>query len=216
VSKKFAKAIIGLILVFVVHIPRLIYLALLASYAAVFANRSTLTANPAEHLRRARRILQRGHLSELLYAGLELRFALERMAQRDLLFSEMASNRILKEYDPVKKVSSLRRLASDTAFTHEIYFLNHATGERIKWAEYKPLDKARVVAIQGRLGDLLHPKDGLLLGIPDDPWYVVTRQFLDESLEYLDRVHKDNAPFFAYEGLDQFEMVKIGRDFGII
>lgn len=204
------KAIIGLIFVFVVHIPRLIYLALLASYTAVFANQSTLTANPAEHLRRARRILQRRRLSELLYAALELRFALERMAQRDLLFSEMASNRVLKEYDPVKKVSNLRRLAPDTAFTHEIYLLNQATGERIKWAEYKPLDKARVAAIQGRLGDLLHPKEGLMLGIPDDPWYVATRQFLDESLEYLDRVHKDNAPFFAYEGLDQFEMVRVG------
>jgi hypothetical protein len=209
VMKNFAKALIGLVLVFVVHIPRLLYLLLLVSYTAVFANRPTLTADPAEHLKRARRILRRGKLSELLYATLELRFALERMAQRDLLFAEMASNRMLKEHDPVKKVASLHRLAPDAAFFHEIYLVNKTTGERIKWAEYKPLDKKRLAAIQGRLGDLLHPKEGLLLGSPDDPWYVETVRFLHDSLEYLSGISKDNAPFFAHDRLDQFEMVKV-------
>jgi hypothetical protein len=200
--KKFAKAVVGLLLIFVVHVPRLIFRALLVSYAAVFANRPTLTANTEEHIKRARKILSRGHASELLYAALELRFALERMAQRDLIFAELASNRMLKEYD-------LHRLAPDAAFVNEIYLVNKATGERFKWAEYKPLDKPRVVAIQGRLGDLLHPKEGLLLGIPGDRWYVETKRFLSEALDYLSGVYKDNAPFFAYEGLAQFEMVKV-------
>lgn len=207
--KKFAKAVVGLLLIFVVHVPRLIFRALLVSYAAVFTNRPTLTANTEEHIKRARKILSRGHLSELLYAALELRFALERMAQRDLIFVELASNRMLKEYDPVKKVANLHRLAPDAAFVNEIYLVNKATGERFKWAKYKPLDKPRVAAIQGRLGDLLHPKEGLLLGIPGDPWYVETKQFLSEALDYLSGVYKDNAPFFAYEGLAQFEMVKV-------
>jgi hypothetical protein len=207
--KNFAKAIIGLLLIVVVHIPRLIYHALLVSYAAVFANRSTLTANPVEHIKRARKILRRGRLSELLYAALELRFALERMAHRELVFAELASNRMLKEYDPVKKVANLHRLAPDSVFVHEIYIVNKATGERLKWADYKPLDKARVSEIQGRLGDLLHPKEGLLLGIPDDPWYIETKRFLTEALDYLSGVYKDNAPFFFYEGLDQLEMVKV-------
>jgi len=207
--KKFAKAVVGLLLIFVVHVPRLIFLALLVSYAAVFANRPTLTASPAEHIKRARKILRRGRLSELLYAALELRFALERMVQRDLVFAEMASNRMLRECDPVKKLANLHRLAPDAAFVHEIYLVNKATGERLKWAEYKPLDKARVTAIQGRLGDLLHPKDGLFLGIPDDLWYIKTRSFLAEALNYLSGIYKDNAPFFAYEGLEQFELVKV-------
>ena len=152
--KNLAKAVVGLLLVFVVHIPKLLFLALLISYAAVFENRPTLTADPAEHLKRARKILRRGRLSELLYAAIEIRFALEQMAQRELLFAESASRRMRKEYDASKK----------------------DTGKRIKWGEYKPLDKARVAAIQGRLGDLLHPKDGLLLGVPDDPWYVEARR----------------------------------------
>lgn len=207
--KKFAKAVVGLLLIFVVHVPRLIFLALLVSYTAVFANRPTLTASPAEHIKRARKILRRGRLSELLYAALELRFALERMAQRDLVFAEMASNRMLRECDPVKKLANLHRLAPDAAFVHEIYLVNKATGERLKCAEYKPLDKPRVAAIQGRLGDLLHPKEGLLLGIPGDPWYIETKRFLSEAMDYLSEVYKDNAPFFAYEGLAQFELVKV-------
>lgn len=60
------------------------------------------------------------------------------------------------------------------------------------------------------LHPMLHPKDGLSLGIPSDPCYVDTRRFLDETLDYLGGVNKGNSPFFAYDGLDQFEMVKIG------
>lgn len=161
--KNFLKAIVGLALVFFYHVPRLMYFGLLVSYTAVFErNWPTLTADPAEHLKRAKRILRKGQLSELLYAALELRFALERMAQRELIFMDMATNRMLKEYDPVKKVKNLQRLAPEAAFAHEIYLVNKATGERFKWAEYKPLDKVRVAEIQGRLGDLLHPKDTLL------------------------------------------------------
>ena len=131
------------------------------------------------------------------------------MAQRELIFAEAASNRMLREHDPVKKVANLQRLAPDAAFTHEIWFVNKETGQRIKWAEYKPLDKARISAIQGRLGDLLHPKEGLLLGLPNDPWYRNTKAFLEDSLEYLAKVYKDNSPFFSYEGLAQFEMIRV-------
>jgi hypothetical protein len=168
-----------------------------------------LTADPAEHLKRARKILRRGRLSEILYAAIEVRFALERIAQRELIFAEAASNRMLQEHDPVKKVTNLQRLAPDAAFTHEIWFVNKETGQRIKWAEYKPLDKARISGIQGRLGDLLHPKEGLLLGLPNDLWYRNTKAFLEDSLAYLSKVYKDNSPFFSYEGLAQFEMIRV-------
>jgi hypothetical protein len=106
-------------------------------------------------------------------------------------------------------VANLQRLAPDAAFTQEIWFVNKETGQRIKWAEYKPLDKARISAIQGRLGDLLHPKEGLLLGLPNDPWYRNTKAFLEDSLGYLSKVYKDNSPFFSYEGLAQFEMIRV-------
>ncbi len=207
--RNLAKAIVGILLIFVVHIPRLIFRLLLVSYAAVFSNRPTLTANPAEHIKRARAILRRGRLSELLYAAVELRFALERMAQKDLIFADRASNRMLKEYDPAKKVTNLHRLSPDAAFAHEVYFVNKATGKRHKCADYKPLDNSRVDEIKGRLGDLLHPKEGLRLGIPDDPWHIETKRFLNESLNYLSHIYKDNSPYFLYEGREQFEMVKI-------
>lgn len=205
---KIVKAAIGLVLIFMVHLPRLIYHVLLVSYSAVFNNRPTLTANPAEHLRRAKKYLKRGRLSELLYAAVELRFALERMAQRDLLLTELASERILKEYDPSKKLANLYRIAPEAAYAHDIFLLNRNTGERIKWAEYKPLDRVRVAEIKGRLGDLLHPKDGLKLGIPDDPWYKDTTRFLNETAQYLSMVYEDNTPFFAYEAIENFEMVR--------
>lgn len=203
------KAFIGILLFFIVHLPRLVFQLLLVSYAAVFNNRPTLTANPAEHLKRARKILNRGRRSEVLYAALELRFALERMAQRDLVLSDLASERILKEYDPSKKIANLHRIAPKAAYAHDIFLINKQTGERLKWGEYKPLDSNRVAAIKGRLGDLLHPKDGLRLGIPDDPWYIETMRFLNETEEYLSIIYRDNSPFFAYEGLDNFEVVRI-------
>jgi hypothetical protein len=204
-----ARAIIGIVLVFIVHIPRLLFTLLQLSYAAVFANTPTLTADPKEHLARARKMLRRGKLSELLYAALEIRFALERMTRRELVFAEMASKRMLKQYEPAKHVSNLHRLAPESAFGHNVYLLNKATGQKFKLAQYKPLDQARVAEIQGRLGDLLHPKEGLLLGVPKDPWYSNTRRFLEDSLHYLSDVYSDNSPFFAYQGLDQFEMVRV-------
>jgi len=207
--KNIAKATVGLMLIFIVHLPRLIYQILLVSYAAVFNNRPTLTANPAEHLKRAKKILKRRRLSELLYAAVELRFALERMAQRDLLLTDLASERILKEYDPSKKLANLHRIAPESDYAHEIFLVNKKTGERLKWGEYKPLDRERVAAIKGRLGDLLHPKDGLRLGLPDDPWYIETMRFLNETAEYLSIVYKDNLPFFVYEGLENFDIVRI-------
>jgi hypothetical protein len=212
--KDVLKALLGLALVFVVHIPRAIFLGLLISYAAVFANRPTLTADPAEHLRRARKILRRGRLSELLYAAVEIRFALERMVQRELIWAE-ASARMLSEYDPTKKIANLHRLAPEAAFAQEIWFVNKITGQRIKWGEYKPLDQRMVKQLQGRLGDLLHPKDGLLLGVPADPWYVETRRFLDEALGYLQQVHQENRPFFSYNGVPYFEMVRASKQQGV-
>ncbi|MFI5366077.1 MAG: hypothetical protein ACHQ4J_10670 [Candidatus Binatia bacterium] len=206
------KAIVGLVLIPAYHLPRIAYLLLLTSYAYVFNNPTTLTADPAKHLLRARELLRRGRNSELLYAALELRFALERMAQREILLSSKISKRVLDEPDPRKKIGNLHRLEPATAHSHEIILVNRATGERTPFGQYKPLDRGRVAEIQGRLGDLLHPKEGIPLGIPDHPWYHATREFLRMSTAFLEGVLKDNTPFFAYEGLDHVEMIKAGND----
>jgi hypothetical protein len=170
-----AKALIGLLLIFIVHLPRLLYLALLVSYAAI-----------------------------------ELRFALERMAQRDLMFTEMASSRMLKDHDPSKRLANLHRIAPNAVFAHEIYMVDKKRGHRFKWGEYKPIDRLRVAEIQGRLGDLLHAKEGLHLGIRSDSWYANTKQFLHEAADYLQAVYEDNSGFFSVEGIDGFEIVRAG------
>lgn len=202
------KAIIGIVLVFLYHIPRLIYHLLLLSYAFVFNNQENLTADPNEHLKRAKNLLSKNRNSLLLYAALEIRFALERMTQRELIFAEKVSAKALKEYDPVKKRKTLSRLDKDADYLHKIYFINKETGEKLEWAEYRPLDLQKVNKIHGKLGDLLHPKEGLNLGISNDKWYQDTRNFLTESMEYLSNILKDNNPYFAYAHLDQFELVK--------
>lgn len=116
-----------------------------------------------------------------------------------------------KENDPRKKVSNLRRLDPNSALEHEIWAVNSQTGERYKLGNYKPLDQQRVKEIEGRLGNILHHKPGLLLGIPADGWYAETRAFLAESLEYLESVYSRNTPFFTFEGIDNVEMVPVER-----
>lgn len=201
------KAVVGLILVFVYHIPRLIYLALLASYAGAFGRQRNLTANAAEHLSRAKRLLCGGRNSELLYAALEIRFALERMLQHEQAMSEGVSQRMRKEPNPTKKLKSLRRIDPDSAHPHQFIMVGRA-GERLKIGEYKPLDQARVEEMHGRLGDLLHPKVGLRLGISDDPWYSDTRDFLIGAAEYLRERYEGNTPFFTFSGLDHIEVMR--------
>jgi hypothetical protein len=206
------RALVGLALIFVYHIPRLLYRVLLVSYAYVFNNPHNLTANPAEHLKRAQRLLRDGRNSELLYAALELRFALERMLDHEILMSEQVSKRMLDETDPTKKLKNLRRFDPNSEYAHDIYFSNTKTGERFKWGDYKPLDSPRIRELHGRLGDLLHPKRGLRLGVKDDPWYTETRSFLQESASYLSERYEGNTPFFAFEGIDHIEMVRAARE----
>jgi hypothetical protein len=194
------RTIAGLLLIFFVHIPRLAYLALLASYAYVFNRQENLTADPQEHLRRARKLLKSQN-SQLLYA------ALERMAQRELLFAEKATRTSLQEPDPIKKLKALHRLDPNAVYRHRFLLVMGSTGERYDMGQYRPLDLDRVGQIHGRL-DLLHPKVGLSLGISADPWYLQTRAFLAESIDYLAQVLTDNTPFFSHEGVERIEMVR--------
>ncbi|MBL8025259.1 MAG: hypothetical protein JNL74_02550 [Fibrobacteres bacterium] len=85
--------------------------------------------------------------------------------------------------------------------------MNKKTGEEYPWGEYKPMDKAKVKEMQGRLGDLLHPKVGLALGVFNDPWYIETRQFLEKSVKYLEGFVKTEK-YFAYKCRDNFILRK--------
>lgn len=170
--------------------------------------RDTLTASPKEHIVRARAILRRGRLSEMLYAALELRFALERITQVELIMADSATNRMLDQYSASKKVASLRQLAPESAVPHDIEIRHATTGEWSKIGEYRPLDQKRASEAYGRLGDLLHAKDGLMLGIPDrEPWYRETYEFLELTADFLEEASRDNDQFFSYEGLDHIRMV---------
>jgi hypothetical protein len=205
--KNFLKATLGCLLIPLYHFPRLAYQLLLVSYAYIFNRHDNLTASPKEHINRARKLLQ-GQNSQLLYAALELRFALERVAQWEIILSAKASERVLDDPNPIKKVKALHRINQETAYEQKIFLIDKATGNRLEWGRYKPLDQARTAYIKGRLGDLLHPKDGLPLGIWNDPWYTQTRAFLLESLDYLSNIVKDNTPFFSVSDLSNFEMMR--------
>jgi hypothetical protein len=199
------RAFVGLVLVFVVHIPRLLYYLLLVSYAAVFNNQENLTADPKVHIARAKRLLKKDN-AHLLYAALEIRLALERMTDTEVMFADAASQGILKKNDPVKKTNYLRVLNEATGHPHRIMVRSKATGEMVEIGQYKPLDQRRVREIDGRTGNLLHIIHGVLYGIADDPWYRQTRQFLQESADYLHTVLQDNTPFFAYETLEHIQL----------
>ena len=196
-----------MLLVFIYHIPRLVFMALIVSYAYVFNRHDNLTASPKEHLRRARKLLK-GQNSQLLYAALELRFALERITFDELAFAEKATNKSLKDNDPGNRVAALHSLNESSKYPHKIYIVDRETGKRSYFGHYKPIDKQRANSIDGRLGGLLHAKAGLNLGISDDQWYIDTRKFLQDTIQYLDGIIEDNTRFFALEGLDRVEMVR--------
>lgn len=206
--KNILKAIIGLLLVFLYHIPRLMYLGLLVSYAYVFNNYDNLTANPKEHIKRARKLLTKRGNSGLLYAALELRFAVERMIKSQLLFKDKVSTGTWKKRDPVIHAKALRADDERVDFPCEIVFLAKRTGERIPVGRYKPFPLDKVKEIDGRLGDLLHPKDGLSLGIYNDQWYITTRNQLIDTAEYLKPIAEDNVNIYAYADDNNYELVR--------
>ncbi len=202
------RALIGLLLV-PYHLLRLAYLALLVSYAAVFARADTLTASPEEHLKRARRMVRRGRKSDFLYIAVELRFALERMVDFELSVTSGATRRMLDEPDPVKQLRNQRRLEPRSAAPHRIVMVNKETDDRVDLGTYVPLDEKRISELNGRLGDLLHPKVGIPLGVPNHLWYTETQKFLKSTAQYLLDRYRASTPLVAYAGLDHIELVLI-------
>jgi hypothetical protein len=203
------KAVVGFIAIFIVHLPRLLFYLLMVSYAWVFNHYDNLTADPKEHLIRAKRLLKKKRdNSVLLYSAVEIRFALERMVDSQLIFATKVSNRMLEEYDPIKKRKWMSLLDSRADFPHKIWWLA-PNGEKIEAGHYRPLDTVKVGEIKGRLGDLLHPKRGLSLGIATSPYYVETRKFLWEAHDYLWTMNAENRPFFIHADNPKFELKQV-------
>jgi len=196
------KALVGAVLILLFHLPKLIFLLLQMSYAAVFNNSINMTADPQEHLKRARKLLKKKHNSLLPYAALEMRFALERISKGDLYISSI-SNKTRKMYEPVKHISALRSTEPDSSYEHNMFLYNKETGAKIDLGKYKPLDQDKVATITGKLGDILHPKVGLPLGVTNCKWYRDTRRFLWETHNYLKEVIKDRRQYLGERGFDQ-------------
>lgn len=199
------RSIVGCALLPLYHLPRLVGLGLAWSYSYVFQRHENLTADPREHLRRARRLLK-GPNSVLLYAALELRLALERMADHEIRLAEGVSRKTLKDEDPTKHVAAAIGIAPESRYPQDIYIVDPHTGIRYPYGQYRPMDKAVVSRYDGKLGDLLHATYGLHLGVYNDPWYTSARQFLGEVCAWMDETLTDNESFFAYHGFDNVEM----------
>jgi hypothetical protein len=203
---KIIKALLGLFLIFIFHLPKLIFISLQVSYDLVFNKQENLTADPKKHLKRASELLLKKKNSLLLYAALEIRFASERIIDNQIALADKVSNKTLKKYDPVIKKKAMTLIDPNSDKSQKIFFINKDTGQKIEWGTYRPIELERIKEIKNRLGDLLHPKVGLNLGISDDPWYIETRRFLEESVKYLKDNLKDNESYFAYSNLDNFEL----------
>ena len=190
------------------HLPKLILTGLRISYSTMFDKSSYMTADVKEHLKRARKILRRGLNAELLYAAVELRFAVERMIQHDTWLANGTSMRIKKNSDPVKQLKTMQSIDENSKYAHDLIWRNKETGEVMKWGEYKPLDLDRVNQIKGRLGDMLHPGTGPRTGFAGKEWTYKMKSFLLESIEYIEDVYCDRTPFFLYEEIEQIELVR--------
>jgi hypothetical protein len=171
----------------------------------VFNNR--LTADPKEHIRRANVLLKQNDNSLLLYAALELRLATERIMHNQLSLSEDATKNALNNNDPKRKKLIMNKIDPESDGDYKIY-LNDGV-ERILFGIYKNIPESKIKTIEGRLGNLLHMKLGLNLGIENDPWYKETRLFLTESANYLLERITDSLYYFSYKEVPNFELEKM-------
>lgn len=167
-----------------------------------------LTADPKEHIKRAKLLLDFNNNALLLYAALELRLAAERLQHNQLSLSEHATINNKKGNDPKKKKLIMNNIDPDSDFDSKIYYNDSKSGNRIYWGEYKNISTQKIKNIEGRLGNLLHMKEGLKLGINNDPWYTDTRNFLSDTADYFDERLTNSDYYFSFTNLDNFELVK--------
>lgn len=171
-------------------------------------NSNLLTSDPKEHLLRTRRLLKEKNDSYLLYAALEMRLAIERIVHNQLTLSEEHSRKDKKKNDPIRKKLVIGIIDPESNHDYDIFFNDPNSGNRVFWGTYKNIPKTKIKKIEGRLGNLLHMKLGLRLGVQDDPWYIETRDFLEVTCDYLIERITDSNYFFSYQGQENFELIK--------
>jgi hypothetical protein len=171
-------------------------------------NSNLLTADPKEHLLRARILLNQKNDSFLLYSALEMRLAIERIVHNQLTLSDQHSRGTKNKNDPKRKKLVMGIIDPESNDDYDIFYTDPDSGDRVFWGTYKNIPENRIKTIEGRLGNLLHMKLGLRLGVPEDPWYADTREFLDNTCDYLIERITDSKYFFSYQGLENFELIK--------
>ncbi len=164
-----------------------------------------LTADSHEHIKRAKILLSKLDNSLLLYAALELRFAIERIIHNQLTLSDNHTFKAKSKNDPKRKKLIMKKIDPESDHNYNIYYVDQNTGERTFWGEYKNIPARRVKEIEGNLGNLLHMKLHLKLGIADDPWYRETRSFLNDTANYLDERITGSCYYFSLKDLDCIE-----------
>lgn len=171
-------------------------------------NTKLLTADPKEHIRRSELLLGFENNSFLLYAALELRLALERIIHNQYTLSEEQKRGSKKKNDPKRKKLIMNMIDPSSDHDYEIYYVDPQTSEEIFWGVYKNISEKWVKEIDGKLGSLLHMKLGLNLGIETDPWYNKTREFLEETTEFLKERTTDSVSYFSYNDSESFLLKK--------
>ena len=167
-----------------------------------------LTADPKEHLKRADILLRENDNSLLQYAALEMRLAVERIIHNQLTLSGEHSRNNKKENDPKKKKLIMNQIDPESNHDYDIFLIDPESGGKIYWGEYKNIPESKIKTIEGRLGNLLHMKIGLKLGIENDPWYIKTRKFLEETQMYLAERISNSQYYFGYSETPSFELKK--------
>lgn len=164
-----------------------------------------LTADPKEHIRRAKILLEQYDDSLLLYSALELRLAIERIAHNQLTLSEDHTMNAKGKSDPKRKKLIMKKIDPESDFDYDIFYIDPKSKQKTYWGEYKNIPEKTVKEIEGKLGNLLHMKLGLKLGIAEDPWYSETRSYLTKTLIYLKERISGSSYYFSYKDLENFE-----------
>jgi hypothetical protein len=165
-----------------------------------------LTADPKENVNRALVLLKKNNNALLLYAALELRLALERAIHNQLSLSIATTLNNKGGNDPKKKKLIINCIDSESDNDFNIFYRDPITKEKLFWGTYKNIPESKLKYIEGRLGNLLHMKRGISLGVEDDYWYLETRTFLMETASYLKERLNNSLSYFAYKDVPYFEL----------
>lgn len=163
-----------------------------------------LTADPKEHVLRAKILLDTQNDSFLLYAALELRLAIERIMHNQYTLSPDQSMDGKRRNDPKRKKLIMNIIDPESDHDYKVYYIDPKDQSKIFWGIYKNIPRQKVKEIDGKVGNLLHMHLGLNLGLAGDSWYMETRDFLNRTADYLKERITDSLFYFSFTDVDNF------------